>query len=305
MDLGYRCSLLYKAFWGEEEKEQIRVKIERKNELRRYMGPKWARVQRGAIVRLIAVINGKMGIFEWNGERFNCPVRLLHRINKQTKEEFEAELFKAHGKAIEKFTETRLRVEFKRADELFEHAKIRYYAGRTMKTSIFVRCPKCGRIGKLRKYGKTLLDNRYVVCHTRYSIRYGRFSESACKFGTLSKEHEYLDEIYRKYKEENELESDYYRFKSIVDKEFKKWLREKGLSERSVRNIVVAVKIILKRYGLVDLAVLKERLNCTQLKRRTVEYYISCFRHFLEFLRSSLTEEEKKGKEVKECELSK
>jgi len=226
---------------------------------------------------LIAVINGKRGVFEYDGERFIVPIRILHKI-----------------KAEEVF---------KRADELFEHAKIRYYAGRTMKTSIFVRCPKCGRIGKLRRYGKTLLDNRYVVCHT--SVRYGRFSESACKFGTLSKEHEYLDEIYLKYKEENELESDYYRFKSIVDKEFKKWLREKGLSERSVRKIVVAVKTILRRYGLVDLAVLKERLNCAQLKRRTVEYYISCFRHFLEFLRSSLTEEVKKGKEGIECELSK
>jgi len=37
---------------------------------------------------------------------------------KQTKEEFKAELFEAHGKAIEKFTEMRLSVEFKRADEL-------------------------------------------------------------------------------------------------------------------------------------------------------------------------------------------
>ena len=96
MDLGYRCSLLYKAFWGEEEKEQIRVKIEKKNELRRYMGPKWARVPRGAIVRLIAVINGKRGVFEYDGERFIVPIRILHRI-----------------KAEE---------EFKRTDELF-HAK--------------------------------------------------------------------------------------------------------------------------------------------------------------------------------------
>ncbi len=65
MDLGYRCSLLYKALFEQEE--------EKKKE-------------------------------------------------KQTKEEFEAELFKAHGKAIEKFTEMRLRVEFKTAYEIF-HAK--------------------------------------------------------------------------------------------------------------------------------------------------------------------------------------
>jgi len=51
-----------------------------KNEPRRYMGPRDARVPRGAIVRLIAVVNGKMGIFEYNGEKFNCPIRLLWRI---------------------------------------------------------------------------------------------------------------------------------------------------------------------------------------------------------------------------------
>jgi len=56
----------------------MRVKI--KNEERIYMGPKGARVPRGAKVKLIAVINGKRGVFEWNGERFIVPIRLLHRI---------------------------------------------------------------------------------------------------------------------------------------------------------------------------------------------------------------------------------
>lgn len=55
-------------------------KISPKNELRRYMGPEYARIPRGAIVKLVAVVNGKMGIFEWEGERFNCPVRLLWRV---------------------------------------------------------------------------------------------------------------------------------------------------------------------------------------------------------------------------------
>ncbi len=54
--------------------------VKLKNELRIYMGPKHARVPRGAIVKLIAVVNGKMGIFEWNGERYNCPIRILWRI---------------------------------------------------------------------------------------------------------------------------------------------------------------------------------------------------------------------------------
>ncbi len=34
--------------------------IKLKNEPRKYMGPKWARVPRGTIVHLIAVINGKI-----------------------------------------------------------------------------------------------------------------------------------------------------------------------------------------------------------------------------------------------------
>ena len=61
----------------------LKTKIVRKNELRRYMGSKYARVPRGATVKLIAVVNGKMGIFEWNGERFNCPIRLLWRIKER------------------------------------------------------------------------------------------------------------------------------------------------------------------------------------------------------------------------------
>jgi len=50
-----------------------------KDEPRRYMGPRGARVPRGAIVRLKGTYK-RMGFFEWNGERFCCPVRILHRL---------------------------------------------------------------------------------------------------------------------------------------------------------------------------------------------------------------------------------
>ena len=50
------------------------------DEERIYMGSKFARVPRGARVKLIAVIRGKWGIFEWNGERYNAPIRILWRI---------------------------------------------------------------------------------------------------------------------------------------------------------------------------------------------------------------------------------
>ncbi|WP_456478150.1 hypothetical protein [Geoglobus ahangari] len=51
-----------------------------KDELRKYMGPKWVRVRRGAVVRLIAVVNGKIGVFRYKGEVVWCPVRLLHHF---------------------------------------------------------------------------------------------------------------------------------------------------------------------------------------------------------------------------------
>ncbi len=60
--------------------EQIKGRIVWKNEPRRYMGPKWARVPRGEVVELIAVVNGRIGIFRYKGEVVWCPVRLLHRI---------------------------------------------------------------------------------------------------------------------------------------------------------------------------------------------------------------------------------
>ncbi|WP_148305935.1 hypothetical protein [Geoglobus acetivorans] len=57
-------------------------KVVRKDELRRYMGPKWARVRRGAVVRLVAVVNGRIGVFRYKGEVVWCPVRLLHSLQK-------------------------------------------------------------------------------------------------------------------------------------------------------------------------------------------------------------------------------
>ena len=65
-----------KIIWNHSWNE----KIEFKSEPRRYMGPKWARVPRGSIVELIAVVKGKIGVFRYNGEIMWCPVRLLHRI---------------------------------------------------------------------------------------------------------------------------------------------------------------------------------------------------------------------------------
>jgi len=234
MDLGYKCSPLYKAFRGEDEEKE-----------------------------------------------------------KQTKEEFEAELFEAHGRAIEKFTETRLWVEFKRADELFEHAKIRYYAGKTMTTAIFVRCPRCGRIGKLRRCGKSPFGNKYVIRHRHH----GRYSERVCCFGVHSEHWGYLNEIYRKYRKDEQINPDFEKYECLID-DFRGWLRDvKKLSELSVRTIVTAVRTVLRRYGLVNESDLRDYLKDTPLKTATKNNYCRSIRYFREFLRSSLMEE-KKGNEV-------
>lgn len=58
------------------------MKVYGREELRRYMGPRFSRVPRGAVVRLIAVVNGRYAIFEWNGERFSCPARILWRLKR-------------------------------------------------------------------------------------------------------------------------------------------------------------------------------------------------------------------------------
>lgn len=49
------------------------------------MGPKYARVPRGAIVYFLGSYR-RMGFFEWNSERFCCPVRLLWRIKDEVRE---------------------------------------------------------------------------------------------------------------------------------------------------------------------------------------------------------------------------
>ena len=50
-------------------------------ELRKYMGPKYAQIPRGAVVKLVKRI-GKSAIVEYEGERYVCPVRLLWRLSR-------------------------------------------------------------------------------------------------------------------------------------------------------------------------------------------------------------------------------
>jgi len=50
-------------------------------ELRQYMGPKCAQIQRGATVKLLKKGSGK-GIVEYEGKLYICPLRVLWRIEK-------------------------------------------------------------------------------------------------------------------------------------------------------------------------------------------------------------------------------
>jgi len=48
-------------------------------ELRRYMGPKYAQIPRGAVVGLVKKIPGRRAIVEYEGELYICPLRILWR----------------------------------------------------------------------------------------------------------------------------------------------------------------------------------------------------------------------------------
>ena len=110
---------------------------------------------------------------------------------KQTREEFEKELMKVYGRAIEKFTEMRLRVEFKTAHEMFTYAKISYRKKRGMiRESIFIKCPKCGKVGKLRR------NRRHYYIYHKYQ---------SCHIGTCSEFYDFVDEIYRMYRSRSSL----------------------------------------------------------------------------------------------------
>jgi len=50
-------------------------------ELRMYMGPKYAQIPRGAVVKLVKKA-GRVAIVEYEGKRYVCPTRLLWRLRR-------------------------------------------------------------------------------------------------------------------------------------------------------------------------------------------------------------------------------
>lgn len=165
---------------------------------------------------------------------------------------------------------------FKRGDELFEHAKIRYFKC-GLRESIFVKCPRCRRIGTLRVARRRMTGRVYAVAHGR----------SVCKFGPCSPEYDYLDEIYRAYNSKKRGSKDD-EFQLSFD-EFEEWLRERGYSDKTVKRIIYTVRSILRRYGFFKSAEeLRDFLEArAPMKRSTIADYVYDYKRFLKFLTAS------------------
>jgi len=52
-------------------------------ELRRYMGPRYAEIPKGAVVKVLKKIPGRKAIVEYEGERYVCPLRILWGIKEE------------------------------------------------------------------------------------------------------------------------------------------------------------------------------------------------------------------------------
>jgi len=165
---------------------------------------------------------------------------------------------------------------FKTAHELFEHCVIFYRKG-SIKRSIYVKCPRCGRIGRLRLSGKSIFGQKYKVMHYNYIT-------GGCQFGVFSKEHDYLEEIYNKYKDllvdpkEEELEREMAEFRSYL-------LNVEGYKPSTVTTIVDCVRGVLRRYGKFSSPEeLKEFLRAnTSLRPNTIADYARSYRAYLRF----------------------
>ncbi|WP_456327901.1 hypothetical protein [Archaeoglobus sp.] len=168
-------------------------------------------------------------------------------------------------------------VGFKRGDELFEHARIRYFKC-GLRESIFVKCPRCGRIGTLRVAKRRTTGRVYAVAHGREGCK------RVCKFGPCSCEYDYLDEVYRAYNSERKgSKGDESQFSFD---EFGEWLRERGYSDETVKLMIYTVRSILRRYGFFKSAEeLGEFLEThAPMKRSTIANYVRDYRRFLKFL---------------------
>jgi len=88
--------------------------------------------------------------------------------------------------------------DFIRMDRLFKHGFIRVRKYKKPEKSIYIRCPKCGRIGRLIVVGRRAWGHRvYAIKHRDNRTANG---ESRCIVSLTHEFYEKVDEIYHRYR---------------------------------------------------------------------------------------------------------
>jgi len=128
---------------------------------------------------------------------------------------------------------------FKTAYDLFEHALLKNTSHGIRRKSIYVKCPRCGRIGRLISYSKNFLGRKYKVLHYPPT-------QMGCSFGPTSEGHDYLEEIYNKYRKLPETGSgDKWRLYEFMNY----LLNVEGYKRSTAYTVVYLVRKILSKYG--------------------------------------------------------
>jgi len=88
--------------------------------------------------------------------------------------------------------------DFIRSDMMFWHAIIPIRTGKTISECIYVRCPNCGKIGRLASKGKRASGLRlYAIMHRNKRTACGYVN---CRVTVTHTAHDYIDMIYHKYR---------------------------------------------------------------------------------------------------------
>jgi len=101
---------------------------------------------------------------------------------------------------------------------------------------------------------------------------------------------------------EMRLRVEFKRADELLIERFEEWLRKENYSETTIQRHISNIKRIFREIGFPTLRKFDSRFGL--LPNTAKRHLCNTYYRFQEFLRSSLTEE-KKGKGVKECELSK
>ena len=95
-------------------------------------------------------------------------------------------------------------------------------------------------------------------------------------------------------RKENQMKEEvkFKRADELLIERFEEWLARNNYSEKTIRNLRDAIKRIFRVIGFPTVEKLDEKYGL--LPSTTKKWYFQSFYRFQEFLRSSLTEEEKR-----------